>query len=161
MLTRHRNSSSNPQRYAQALFLDWETPWRALGSLRQDLDRLFGAYERSIPTPYVNNEESVDIHDAGNEIVITLDLPGVSKKDVELSISGDNVFVKASRNVDVPAGYTSHRRERASYTFENAWKLPVPVQSQNAEASLKDGVLTIRLPKSPNAQPKQIPVKTG
>jgi len=160
MLTRYRNTN-DVQRYVPFSLFDWETPWRAFGSLRQDLDRLFGAYERSIANPYTGNQETADLRDLGNEVVITVDLPGVSKKDIELSVSGDNVFVRASRAVQVPDGYTSHRRERASYNFEHAWKLPVPVEAHKAEATLKDGVLTVTLPKSPNAQPKQISVKAG
>ena len=160
MLTRYRNANDSA-RYTPFSLLGWETPWRAFGSLRQDLDRLFGAYERSITSPYVDNQETNNLRDLGNEVVITVDLPGVSKDNIELSVSGDNVFVRASRGVEVPDGYTSHRRERASFTFEHAWKLPVPVETQKVEASLKDGVLTITLPKSPNAQPKQISVKAG
>jgi HSP20 family protein len=78
-----------------------------------------------------------------------------------LSVTGDSVFVRASRDVEVPEGYTPHRRERSSYRFEHAWKLPVPVDSQKADAQMRDGVLTVKLPKSPNAQPKQITVKAG
>jgi HSP20 family protein len=157
MLTQYRNSHDFPH---FSLF-DWGSPGRTFGNLRQDLDRLFGVYERSIADPYVNNQENADLRDAGNEIVISVDLPGVSKKDVELSVSGDNVFVRASRTASAPDGYTAHRRERVSYKFEHAWRLPVPVDTQKAEAKLQDGVLTVTLPKSPNAQPKQIPVKAG
>ncbi len=159
MLTRYRNTNDLP-RYVPFALLDWESPWRAFGSLRQDLDRLFGAYERSVASPF-NHQENADLRDTGNEVVITVDLPGVSKKDVELSVSGDNIFVRASRNLSVPDGYTTHRRERAAYKYEHAWKLPVPVEMQKAEAKLQDGVLTVTLPKSPNAQPKHIPVKAG
>lgn len=156
MLTRYRNSNDVPR-----FVLDWETPWRAFGSLRQDLDRLFGAYERTIPDPYQYNQDTVELRDSGNEVVIVVDLPGVSKKDIELSVSGDNLFIRATRAVAAPQGYTAHRRERTSYTFEQSFKLPAPVESQKAEAKLQDGVLTVTLPKSPNAQPRQIPVKSS
>lgn len=154
MLTRYRNSNDLPR-----FVLDWESPWRAFGSLRQDLDRLFGAYERTIPSQ--GNQDTVELRDSGNEVMIVVDLPGVSKKDIELSVSGDNLFIRATRASAAPEGYTTHRRERSSYTFEQSFKLPVPVESQKAEAKLQDGVLTVTLPKSPNAQPRQIPVKSS
>jgi len=160
MLTRNRNSNDLP-RFVPFSVLDWDTPWRAFGSLRQDLDRLFGAYERTLPSSFTNSGDSVELRDTGNAIEITVDLPGVSKKDVDLSVSGDSVFIKASRTATAPEGYTAHRRERGSYTFEQSFKLPIPVETQKAEAKLQDGVLTVTLPKSPNAQPKQIPVRTA
>jgi len=160
MLTRYRNTNDAP-RFVPFSLVDWESPWRTFGNLRHDLDRLFGVYERSIANPTLNNDDRTELHDTGNEIVICVDLPGVSKKDVELSVSGENVFVKATRSASAPEGYTTHRRERASYTFEHSWRFAAPVDTQKAEARLQDGVLTITLPKSPNAQPKQIPVKAG
>lgn len=160
MLARYRNSNDLPA-FAPFSLLEWESPWRAFGSLRHDLDRLFGAYERTLTSPFGSDRESAELRDTGNEIVITVDLPGVSKKNVELSVSGENVFIKATRTATAPDGYTTHRRERNSFTFEQSFKLPVPVESQKAEAVLQDGVLTVTLPKSPAAQPRQIAVKTG
>ena len=160
MLTRYRNSNDLPRFVPLSLF-DWDSPWKAFGSLRNDLDRLFGVYERSIVNPNLQGSDAAELRDTGNAIVIAVDLPGVAEKDVELSVSGDSVFIKATRTATAPEGYTTHRRERASYTFEHAWRLSVPVDTQKAEAKLQDGVLTITLPKSPNAQPKQIPVKAG
>ena len=160
MLTRYRNASES-QLFAPLSLFDWDNPWKAFGSFRQDLDRLFGVYERSIINPYVKNQDNAEFRDTGNEIVISVDLPGVNKKDVELSVSGDSVYIKASRTAASPEGYAAHRRERASFTFEHAWRLPAPVDTQKAEAKLQDGVLTVTLPKSPNAQPKQIQVKAG
>ncbi len=158
MLARYRNSNDLPA-FVPFSLLEWESPLRAFGSLRQDLDRLFGAYERSFTSS--SEGGNAELRDTGNEIVITVDLPGVSKKNVELSVSGENVFIRAARAATAPEGYTTHRRERSSYTFEHSFKLPVPVDAQKAEAVLQDGVLTVTLPKSPTAQPRQIPVKTG
>ena len=160
MLTRQRNTNEL-QRFAPFSLVDWDSPWQTFGSLRQDLERLFGAYERSIADPYSNGQDASEIRDTGNELVLAVDLPGVSKKDVELSISGDNLFVRASRTATAPEGYTTHRRERASFKFEHAWRLPVQVEAQKVEARLAEGVLTVTLPKSPNAQPKQITVEAG
>ena len=156
MLARYRNSNDLPG-FAPFSLLEWESPWRAFGSLRHDLNRLFGAYEQTLASPYAE-ERGAEVRDTGSELVITVDLPGVSKKNIDLSISGENVFIKATRPAAAPEGYTAHRRERSSYTFEHSFKLPAPVEATKAEAVLQDGVLTLTLPKSPNAQPRQIPV---
>jgi HSP20 family molecular chaperone IbpA len=118
MLARYGNTRELPF-YSPLSLFNWESPWRAFGSFRDDLNRLFGMYERSLAAPYAKSADSADLRDTGNELVISIDLPGVSKKDIELSLSGENVYVKASRTATEPEGYTTHRRERASYTISN------------------------------------------
>jgi len=160
MLTRYRNSNNIPKLVPFSI-VGWDAPWRAFGGLRIDLDRLFGAYEQSLFSSNSTDTARAELRNSLNDFVITVDLPGVSKKDLELSVSGDNVSIKATRTASPPEGYATLRKERTSYTFERSFKLPAPVESQKAEAILHDGVLTVTLPKSPNAQPKQIPVKGG
>jgi len=164
MLTKYRITNDWPSFSPFGLF-DEAFTWPTIDSLRTDLARLLGTFDRatgaaSADLPEVSGS-AAQLHDSGSEFVITVDLPGVSQKDVELSITGDNVFVRASRNLSSPEGYTAHRRERSSYKFENAYRLPAPVDSSKAEAHLKDGVLTVTLPKSPNAQPMQVEVKAS
>jgi HSP20 family protein len=132
-----------------------------VGHLRQDLERVFGTYEQSLNSPASQVEEDGHLRDSGNDLVVTVDLPGVSKKDVELTISGNSVFVRATRTLSPPEGYTAHRRERSSFRYEQAFQLPVAVESKTALANLQDGVLTVTLPKSPVAQPKQVTVTAG
>ena len=160
MLNIYRNTNEWPSFVPFALF-DLPTPGRSFSNLRQDLDRVFGTYEQSLNGPYAQTGENAQLRDSGSDLVVTIDLPGVSKKDVELTISGDNIFIRATRTLSPPEGYTAHRRERSSFKFEQAFQLPVAVESKTAVTNLQDGVLTVTLPKSPNAQPKQITVKAG
>ena len=157
MLNIYRNTNEWSSFVPFALF-DLPAPGRSFSNLRQDLDRVFGTYEQSLNGPYA---QTAQLRDSGSDLVVTIDLPGVSKKDVELTISGDNIFIRATRTLSAPEGYTAHRRERSSFKFEQAFQLPVAVESKTAVANLRDGVLTVTLPKSPNAQPKQITVKAG
>jgi HSP20 family protein len=160
MLNIYRNTNEWPTFVPFALF-DSPEFGRNFSHLRQDLDRVFGRYERSLNSPFVQPNEIAELCDTGSDLVVTIDLPGVSKKDVELTISGDNVFIRATRTLTAKEGYTAHRRERSSFNFEHAFQLPVAVESKTTVAHLQDGVLTVTLPKSPNAQPKQITVKAG
>jgi HSP20 family protein len=159
MLDRYRTINDWPQ-LSPTGFLNWTSPWRTLDLLTQQLSHAWDEVERygENPTGY---SHAARLNDNGSELELKVELPGVSKDNVELSVTGDSVFVRASREIEAPQGYTAHRRERSAYKFEHAWKLPVPVDSQKAEAQLRDGVLTVKLPKSPNAQPKQISVKAG
>ena len=160
MLNIYRNTNEWPSFVPFALF-DLPESGRTFSSLRQDLDRVCGSYEQSLTGPFAQSSENAQLRDAGSDLIVTIDLPGVSKKDVELTISGDNIFIRATRTLSAPEGYTAHRRERSSFKFEQAFQLPVAVESKTAVANLRDGVLTVTLPKSPNAQPKQITVKAG
>jgi len=158
MLDRYRTLYDWPE-VSPGSFFSWNSPWRTLDLLTQHLGRAWEELDRNGSGSATHGH--ADVHDTGAELELRVELPGVSKDNVELSVTGDSVFVRATRDVEVPEGYTPHRRERASYKFERAWKLPIPVDSQKAEAQLRDGVLSVRLPKSPNAQPKQISVKAG
>lgn len=158
MLDRYRFNDW-PQ-LSPAGFLNWTSPWRTLDLLTQQLSRAWDEVEHYGEGP-AGYGQTARLNDNGGELELKVELPGVSKDNVELSVTGDSVFVRASRNIETPEGYTAHRRERSAYKFEHAWKLPVPVDSQKADAQLRDGVLTVKLPKSPNAQPKQISVKAG
>lgn len=160
MLNKYRNSNEWPAFTPFGLF-DYQTPGRTLGNLRQDLDRVFGSYERSLTGPLVHAAENAQLQDSGDALTIVIDLPGISRNEVELSLSGENIFIRASRTVAPPEGYAAHRRERSSFQFEHAFKLPVAVEFNTAEAKLQYGILTVTLPKSPTAQPKQIAVKAG
>jgi len=159
MLARYRNFNDWPQ-FAPARYFDWASPWRALDAIAQELNRVWDDTDNDGPLAS-GNSQGAQLSDKGGEFELKVALPGVAKDKVELSVTGDNVFVSASREVEAPKGYTAHRRERASYKFEHAWRLPIPVDSEKAVAELRDGILTVTLPKSPNAQPKQITVKAG
>lgn len=159
MFDRYRNLNDWPE-VSPTSILNWNSPWRTLDLLTQQLSRAWEDLDRYGEAP-AGYAQTARLNDTGGELELSVELPGVTKDNVELSVTGDSVFVRASREVQVPEGYTPHRRERSSYKFEHAWKLPVPVESQKAEAQLRDGVLTVKLPKAPNAQPKQITVKAG
>ncbi len=65
------------------------------------------------------------------------------------------------RKVDAPEGYTAHRRERSGYSFAQSYELPTRVDPEKVEASLKQGVLTLSLPKVAEVQPKKITVNVA
>lgn len=159
MLTRYRHSNEWPQSSPFPM-LSWTSPWRTLDVLTHQLNRAWEDLER-FGEGQLGYNQTGEIRDTGNALELKVDLPGVSNDAVELSVTGDSVFVRAEREVAVPKGYSAHRRERSSYKFERAWKLVAPVDAQKAEAQLQNGVLTVLLPKAPNAQTKQISVKAG
>jgi HSP20 family protein len=88
-------------------------------------------------------------------------MPGLSEKDVQISIHQDVLTLSGERKADAPQGWFVHRQERAPVKFSRTYSLPCKVDPEKSTASLKNGVLRIALAKSVEAQPRQIAVKAG
>jgi HSP20 family protein len=124
--------------------------------LRRELDRLFGELERG-PSP----TSAISFDDDGTNFVLRADVPGLTEKDFEISVANNTVTLKGERKVQVPEGYSQHRRERADVRFAKSFQLPARVDAEKVTATLKHGVLTLTLPRAAEAQPRQISVKAA
>ncbi len=101
----------------------------------------------------------VNMYDTGDAIEILAELPGLGKDDINVRIQGNYLEISGRRRSDAPEGYSAHRVERGTATFSRSFTLPAEVDADRAEATLKDGVLTLVLPKSEAARPKQIAIQ--
>lgn len=126
--------------------------------LRRELERLFGELEGSTAQPV---SSPVSFQDAGESFVFRADVPGLSEADLHINVSGNTLTLRGERKIDVPEGYSAHRRERSAYRFDKSYELPARVDADKATATLKHGVLTLTLPKVAEAQPRQIAVKAA
>ncbi len=99
-----------------------------------------------------------DIVESDEHLVVTMDLPGVDKSDVEITIADDQLSVKAVRETET-SDEQYHRRERTCTRYERMVKLPVSVMGDEAKASLKDGVLEITLPKEEVTVRKRVTIE--
>ena len=139
----------------------WD-PFQELGRLQDDVNRLFEvtgmgkpflAYrERSFPL--------MNVFSGDRESVLYAEVPGVEMKDLEITIDGTTLSLKGERKTrsDLPEE-KYYRRERGAGPFGRSLELPHKVDGDRVEATLKDGVLRIRLPKAPEVQPRRIEVK--
>lgn len=137
-----------------------------------DLERTFAVmdeWRRAVEQAYRDQDapfEStagwprVSLWDQGKNLVLKADVPGLTDKDIELQLTQDVLTVSGQRRSDAPEGYSVHRQERFPARFARSFTLPVKVDGEKIAASLKDGVLTVTLPKAPESQPRQITVKT-
>lgn len=133
---------------------------------RQFADRPFadrGLFDDGLafePEPtYAGDFPQMFVRDKGTEFVLTAELPGVPDADLKLTVDGRSVTLEGARKADVPKGYTAHRRERAAAQFSRTVSLPVKIDAERATAVSRDGMLTVTLPKMPEAQPRQITVR--
>lgn len=138
-------------------------PFDAFDSLRREMNRLFFDFERGTPAFAVERGAfpQASLDDKGGAFELRLEVPGLEEKDLELSADGSTVTLKGERKDAVPEGYSVHRKERSGYRFARSFTLPTKVDAEHIEASLKNGVLTVTLPKAKEAQPRRISVRSG
>jgi HSP20 family protein len=103
---------------------------------------------------------AADMYETRNEVVVTAELPGLTEKDVHVSITGDLLTIQGERRGDGEVEEASHyRRERWFGKFVRTFSLPVPVETSQIKATYRDGVLTVKLPKSEAIKAKEIKVE--
>lgn len=103
-----------------------------------------------------------DVAETDDEYWISAELPGVSLDDVKLAIDADVLTLTVDKRVGADdEGRNYHHVERRYGTFNRAFRLPQAVDREQVQATMKDGVLSIRLPKSEGSRPRRIPVRTG
>jgi len=140
----------------------WE-PERELTSLRQAMDQLFrDAFVQwpGLPYPEIGEGMTLDMYQTEKDLVVQVPLPGVKPEDVDISVTGDVLTIKAERKEE-------HKVEEADYfyresrygSFSRSVSLPVDVDADKAEANFENGMLTLTLPKAEVARAKKIPVK--
>lgn len=101
----------------------------------------------------------VDIYDNDENIVITAELPGTNKEDIQVDVKDRVLTLKGERISENEVKEDSyHRRERAYGKFERAFTLPVEIDPEKIQADFKDGVLKINIPKPKEQKPKQVTI---
>jgi len=137
---------------------------RALSAM-EDLRREMGEFLGDAPRWRERDSEDAwgswprtYLRDVGDALVVKAEVPGLSEKELEITITGETVAIRGERKADAPEGYSVHRKERSGYKFSRSFLLPVKVNADKAAASVKNGVLELVLPKAPEAQPRKINV---
>ncbi|MCF8145420.1 MAG: Hsp20/alpha crystallin family protein [Deltaproteobacteria bacterium] len=143
---------------------DWTSPFEEMERLRRQMELLSGgrAGERLWSTPAAGVFPLMNITEDKDNYYVRAELPGLNADDLELSVTGDTLSVSGERKIpaeDEKAQY--HRRERDAGKFSRIVSLPAQLDTGKVEASCKDGVLTVTLPKAEEAKPRQIAVKAS
>ena len=128
------------------------------GQLRRELERVLGDFERA---NYAPASGGVTFEDDGSQFVLRADVPGLTENDFQISLANNTLTLRGERKLEVPEGHSVHRRERSAYHFAKSYELPARVDGDKVTATLKNGVLTLTLPKAAEAQPRQISVKAA
>lgn len=137
---------------------------------RRRMDRAFGDFQApflpagTFEDPWSLSEATwprVNLHDTGASLALTAEVPGLTTKDIQIHLENDVLTLSGERKIQVPEGYAAHRRERSSASFTRSFNLPVKVDAEKVTATLKDGVLSLDMPKAQAVQPRQIAIRTA
>ena len=138
---------------------------RELTRFHTDLDRFFDdlvGRSSLASDPASSFIPPIDLEESADGFVLRADLPGLTHKDVSVHLSGDTVIVRGERKAGAPSkDATTHRSERIHGTFERSFTLGTRVRGDQVEASFKDGVLEIRIPKADESRVREIEVTVG
>lgn len=137
--------------------------WGAFADLRRQMDQLFTDFDRDwgVPRARVGALPLMELHDDGDALSARVELPGFAEKDVHVDLNGSTLTLRGERQAVVPEGYSVHRQERGTMSFARTITLPCPIDADGVEATLRDGVLSLRLPKAREAQPRTIEVRAA
>ncbi|HHY98012.1 MAG TPA: Hsp20/alpha crystallin family protein [Firmicutes bacterium] len=136
----------------------WD-PWRELVDFRDALEHFWarrfprrrgeGWFTGGLWSP------AVDVYDRGDSIVVKAEIPGVSKDEINLTLTEDGLTISGeTRRDEEIKDRDYYRRERSYGSFTRTIPLPVAVQKEGAKATFKDGVLEVTLPKVKGAGPR-------
>jgi HSP20 family protein len=144
---------------------DLDAGWNFLEEFRRRMDNVMDELDPGRSPAWHRGSvpawPAASLKDEGALLIVRAEVPGLGEKDVAITLNQDVLTLKGARPADVPSGFSVHRQERPSVTFARSFALPCKVDAEKAAAVVKDGVLTVTLPKTPDSQPRQIAVRTA
>lgn len=142
-----------------ARFADFDRTFGVLDELRRQMDRVWEDYE-GIPAKQAPAAwPRFNVFDGGAELILEADVPGLTEKDLDVSLEDGVLSIRGELKQTAKEGYTLLRRERPALKFARSIALPFKVDAERTTALVKDGVLTVTLAKAPEARPRQIAVR--
>ena len=135
--------------------------WRELNQIQRDMNRVFDTHS-PIRTRTAPSYPALNIWSNEEGLVVNAEVPGIDVKDIDISVVGETLTLSGARkSEDLEEGSRYHRQERGSGKFNRSVELPFPVDIDKVEATFKNGVLQISLPRSEADKPKKIVVKSA
>ncbi|HEY9900266.1 MAG TPA: Hsp20/alpha crystallin family protein [Pantanalinema sp.] len=127
---------------------------RTLDDLRTEFQQALGP----AAIPAGNWSPAVDAFETEAEWVFLVELAGLKQEDIRLLLDGDELTLAGERPYAEPEGAKAHRVERTYGSFQRTFRLPSGTNHERLKASLKEGVLTLRLPKVEAGRSRSIPI---
>lgn len=136
-------------------------PFRDLLSLSEEVGKVFGR-TFGFAEPFFTRgawAPSLDMYETDNEIVVKAELPGLTSKDIDITVDEDTLTIKGERKLsDEVKEENFYRLERRYGMFERVVPLPAPILKDKVKATFREGVLEIKMSKTKEVKPKRVKV---
>lgn len=137
----------------------WD-PFRDLTILQDRINRIFnevgtGVAEKSVAKAWA---PSVDILETENDLIVRAEIPGVSREDIDIEVTGESLAIRGERKMNDEDRDKFLRVERPYGPFQRSFTIGTPVQADKVSASYRNGVLEVVIPKAEEVKPKKIQV---
>lgn len=169
ILRRGGSPISRPDAAPQASFVSRSDPWNDIEVMDRLFDSVFPSplslMGRGLGASRPACETPIELYERGDDLLAFVYAPGLAADGFDISAAGDTLTIKAERKplLDVTDGLTSHTPWNAQATMGGtlsaSYALPVEIEPSRVEATYKDGVLQVRMPKSEAAKPRQVKVE--
>jgi HSP20 family protein len=132
------------------------------------LDALFDfqrALEASLESDWLRGDTTgagafppINVFQQGDSLVAVLEMPGVSKSDLEIQAKGNTIRISGKKAIAYPEGVSLHRRERRSGSFDRSLNVPMQINADAIRAEYRDGILTLIIPRAESDKPRSIAI---
>ena len=139
-----------------------------INRLREEMDRLvtdFFGNAAAAPSFFqrlaTGTYPPLNVWEQGDNLFAEAELPGLKQEDLEVTVVGNELTLSGKRVATEEANTSYHRRERVMGEFSRSLRLPFDIDASQVEATLANGVLTVKLPKAQSARPIKVEVRNG
>jgi HSP20 family protein len=152
-------AQSDAEENRKMAFITWRRSWDPLRELQQEVDRIFDSLSPLHAWRATRQYPAVNLFELDDEYLLTADVPGVAKEDLELTITDQTLTLKGSRQAPADVPPESYRRqERRFGAWSRSIVLPERVNNRGVVAEFSAGVLRVHMPKAEEARARRIPV---
>ncbi len=138
------------------------SPFREIERLRDEMNRVFNTTFGRLPMVewHETGYPPVDVYATPEELFLVAEVPGLAAENIEITTTKDSVTIAGEFSLPkLPEQAEALRQERTYGKFTRSFRLPMPVDADQAEADIKDGLLIVRIPKAAEVRPRTIPIK--
>lgn len=141
-------------------YSDFDRTIQLMEALRRRMDRVFEGENEGYPGELAAFPRT-NVYDTNTGYLFEMEVPGLSDKDVTVTLTQDVLTVSGERKSDAPEGYSVHRQERLPYKFSRSYKVQARIDPEKTSAIVKNGVLQVTLEKAAEVKPRQISVRVN
>ena len=141
------------------MVMGYADPFQTLFAFQRALeDRLAGDWLGNT-TASMGAYPPVNVFQQGDDLVAIVELPGVSKKDLNIQAKENTIRIAGRKAIDYPENVSLHRRERLSGVFDRTLVVPMQIDPDRIKAEYNDGVLALFIPRAERDKPRTIEVR--